>query len=225
MKKEYVEFFSIMTVLVVLSLLFSYIDADRTIGRLVVLPEGKWPGINIFPWSFFYDYAAVPGFIIAGLGFLILILSFFKEKFTLLQKHGLFLILLLLLGPGLVVNVILKDNLGRARPREIKEFGGTYEYTEIWQKGKSGKNSSFPSGHASIAFYVLGPWFLFRKSQKNVALLFLGSGISYGALIGVTRILQGGHYLSDVLWAGGFVYLVGLILSKIMHVDEPCRLS
>jgi membrane-associated PAP2 superfamily phosphatase len=220
LKKTYVEFFGIVFVLLVMTFIFSFIDADRAIGRLVILPNNKWPGINTFPWEFFYTYAAVPGFSIAGIGLLIFFAGYWKKQLEHFRRQALFLVLLLALGPGLVVNVIFKDNLGRARPREIKEFGGKYEYTEIWQPGATGKNSSFPSGHASVAFYLMGPWFLLRNRKKKTALFFLSSGLVYGIVIGVTRIIQGGHFLSDVMWAGGFVYLVGLLLSKILETDQ-----
>ena len=47
-------------------------------------------------------------------------------------------------------------------------------------------------------------------------MFFLGFGLSFGVLVGFSRMLQGGHYLSDVLWAGGLVYLCGVILSWIL---------
>jgi membrane-associated PAP2 superfamily phosphatase len=47
----------------------------------------------------------------------------------------------------------------------------------------------------------------------------LAGGLSYGLLMGVARMAQGGHFPSDVLWAGGMVYLVGLTLSRLMQLD------
>ncbi len=220
MKKVYLEFFGIGFVLVILTIFFSFIDADRAVARLVISPENKWFGTYTFPWNFLYKYAAVPGFLMAGIGLLIFLVGFILKFLGQFRGPALFLVLLLLLGPGLVVNVIFKDNLGRARPRELKEFGGKYEYTEIWHPGKTGKNSSFPSGHASVAFYLMAPWFILRTRKKVFALVFLSSGLTYGIIIGAARILQGGHFLSDVMWAGGFVYLVGLLLSRVLGLDN-----
>ncbi|MCF6187602.1 MAG: phosphatase PAP2 family protein, partial [Desulfobulbaceae bacterium] len=83
------------------------------------------------------------------------------------------------------------------------------------QKGTTGRHASFPSGHASIAFYTLGPWFILREKRRKAAAVFLFFGIGFGAAVGLARMLQGGHFLSDVLWAGGIVYLVGGILALI----------
>ena len=61
--------------------------------------------------------------------------------------------------------------------------------------------------------------------------LALLAGACYGALMGVARMAQGGHFPSDVLWAGGVVYLVGLSLYYLLRLDlgespeekEPCE--
>ena len=130
--------------------------------------------------------------------------------------RAIFILLLLALGPGLVVNVLLKDQLGRARPREVVEFGGHHQFTQFWQPGSTGSNSSFPSGHAAIAFFMIAPWFVLRDNKQIIATGFLVFGLSFGALVGVARILQGGHFVSDVVWAGGLIYLIGGGLALIM---------
>jgi lipid A 4'-phosphatase len=220
LKNLFREFIQVSVILCLLTLLVWLIDGDRELARLVVGTDGKWPGVNRFPWNMLYDYAALPGFAMAGCGLLLFLASFVFASLKRQRLAGLFLVLLLALGPGLMVNVVFKDNLGRARPRELTEFGGRYNYTEIWQPGATGHNSSFPSGHASAAFYLFAPWFIFRHQRKNTASFFLVLGIGYGLLIGATRILQGGHFLSDVLWAGGMVYLVGIFLAIIMKFTE-----
>src|SRR5215218_7082625 len=40
-----------------------------------------------------------------------------------------YLFLVVILGAGLIVNVGLKDHFGRARPRDIEEFGGAKQFT------------------------------------------------------------------------------------------------
>jgi len=48
---------------------------------------------------------------------------------------------------------------------------------------------------------------------------FLLFGIAYGCLMGLGRISQGGHWLSDILWAGGFVYLTAWILYRTLRLS------
>jgi membrane-associated PAP2 superfamily phosphatase len=197
-------------------------DGDRLLAEKIYGSDHLWPGIGKFPWNIIYNWAPLPGLTLAGLALLTGIGSFFTLRLKNRRREAVFILLLLALGPGLIVNVLLKDQLGRARPREIVECGGTHQYTEIWEKGTTGANSSFPSGHASIAFFTLAPWFILRdkqeKHQKNKGLAnsFLVFGIVFGAVVGFARILQGGHFLNDVIWAGGIVYLVGGLLALIL---------
>lgn len=195
-------------------------DADLRLARAVYQPGLGWPGIDLFPWDLLYEYAGAPALIMAGLAGGILLASVFLKRLAGQRKPALFFLLVLAVGPGLLVNVLFKDHLGRARPRELVEFGGQYQFTQIWQPGNSGNNSSFPSGHASVAFYLLSPWFVLRRKKRPLAACWLAGGLGYGSLVGVARILQGGHFLSDVLWAGGLVYLSGEILVLVMRLDQ-----
>jgi membrane-associated PAP2 superfamily phosphatase len=34
--------------------------------------------------------------------------------------------------------------------------------------------------------------------------------------MGLGRMIQGGHFASDVLWSAGFIYIGGLILDRII---------
>ena len=202
--------------LVLVTLVIYLTDGDRLLAGIIYGPDGIWPGIDRFPWNILYDWAPAPGIILAVLSLVVSVGGFFSPPLKKQRRSAVFLLLLLAVGPGLIVNVLLKDNLGRARPREIIEYGGSHPYTEIWQKGTTGSNSSFPSGHASIAFYTLGPWFILRDGKKKAAAGFLVFGLSFGAAVGLARMLQGGHFLNDVLWAGGIVYLVGGILALVL---------
>ena len=105
-----------------------------------------------------------------------------------------FLLCSLLLGPGLLVNEALKNHWGRARPAQVTEFGGTAQYTPPWQiSDQCEKNCSMSSGHAALGFYPLALAWVLRRRRLWVAV-----GLTSGAWVGLGRILQGGHFLSDV---------------------------
>ena len=227
MKRRIVELCLVLTGLVLVTGVIWWTDADRALALIVrgphkINPIGHdfWPTGSARGWVFLYQLAPWPA-VFMGLGALVLLLAgFFRNRLAGYRTKSLYILLFLALGPGLVVNTLLKDNLGRARPREVIEYGGSQQFTQVWQPGTAGKNSSFPSGHAAIAFALMAPWFVLRDSRKKTALFFLLLGFSFGSLIGLTRILQGAHFLSDVVWSAGLLYLSGGLLALFFSFDE-----
>jgi membrane-associated PAP2 superfamily phosphatase len=227
-KKNLIEPAAVTVTLLLITALLWLTDADRFVTSLVprdytvaaVLPECNraWPAGNHFPWDVLYRFAPVPAILLAVSAALVLLISFFRHQLSPWRKKAIFFLLLLALGPGLVINVLLKGHLGRPRPRQIVEFGGTHEFTQCWQPGTGGSNSSFPSGHAAIAFFLMSPWFILRDKKKHFAEVFLVSGLLFGTLVGIARILQGGHFVTDILWAGGLLYLLGNFLGLALGV-------
>jgi len=73
------------------------------------------------------------------------------------RRHGklriwLFAFLSFALGPGLLVNGILKNYWGRARPQSVHEFGGTADFTPpVLPADQCARNCSFVSGEAAGA--------------------------------------------------------------------------
>ncbi len=130
------------------------------------------------------------------------------------QKRVLiYLLLSLILGPGLIVNVALKNHFGRARPSQIKAFGGTKTFSPAGViTNQCQKNCSFTSGHAAAAFYFLSLLPLIKRRKKLIASIIL----LWGSLVGFVRIIQGGHFLSDVICSALIVYLVAKILYYLL---------
>jgi lipid A 4'-phosphatase len=138
---------------------------------------------------------------------------------TILQRGGLvglaqarwcFLAAMLAVGPGLVANVIFKDNWGRARPRQVVEFGGTKQFTPpLVPARECAKNCSFVSGEASSAY---APFFAAALLLPQFRLVLIAGGTLSGLAAGLIRMSQGGHFLSDVLFAGIFMALTASAL-------------
>lgn len=164
------------------------------------------------PWRFLYRYGEWPPLIIAMIALIGLLAGLVICRARKYRLACLFLVLLYLCGPGVLVNLIFKECWGRPRPVEIVEFGGTQQFVHPWQKNRRIVGKSFPSGHASVAFYMAAPFFLLWRVYKKQAITWLLFGTGYGVLMGTARILQGGHFLSDIIWSAGFVFLCGQIL-------------
>jgi lipid A 4'-phosphatase len=215
-----VDFLIPIVILAGFTLLFRVTNFDIEIEKEFFSPGSGWFLRDANPWAFLYHYGNIPGLVMASLGFLVFIFSFFYRRISHRRKVGLFLCLVMLLGPGLLVNATFKHHWGRPRPRQILEFGGNQRYLPVWQKGIGGEGKSFPSGHASVGFYLFTPFFFLRRKGKKWGLFFLWLGMSYGLLMGAARMVQGGHFPSDVLWAGGFTYLTGLVLSLLFRFNK-----
>jgi lipid A 4'-phosphatase len=132
-------------------------------------------------------------------------------------RTALFLAVSLALGPGLVVNTILKDHWGRARPHQIVAFGGDAHFSPaVLMADQCARNCSFPSGHAALGFWLAAVAMVVPPRWRCLA---MGCALAIGTLVGLMRIAQGAHFLSDVVAAAlitiGINYLVGrLILGR-----------
>lgn len=127
----------------------------------------------------------------------------------------LYLILVFALGPGVLVNATLKDNWGRARPSQIVEFGGTRQFTPAFvMTDQCPRNCSFVAGHPSMVFGFFGFALLLAPGRaRRIAL----TGVAVvGAMAGLGRMMQGGHFLSDVIYSGVFVFAVAWLLEKLL---------
>jgi lipid A 4'-phosphatase len=140
--------------------------------------------------------------------FLILALLCWVKKKALLwdSKAWAFLFLALLIGPGLVANVGFKDHWGRARPREVVEFGGaeTFSPALVPHFDKARSNGSFVSGDGAFGFFF--PAFAYVVPRRFSRRAFWG-GMAAGALLGFGRLAVGAHFFSDIVYAA-FLMLV-----------------
>jgi len=194
-------------------------DLDRAIARLAHDPQTGWVLRKHAFVTFLYDYATWPAILVACVSGVIWIISRFHKPWRRTYRLAIFVGLTIALGPGLMVNTLLKGYYGRPRPAEMREFGGTKEYAAVWQPRFGSGSRSFPSGHAAMGFF----WFSFalyhyERSRRRAAAFAL-LALLHGGLMGWGRMMQGGHWLSDVLWAAGFVYLAAWILYRTLRLS------
>jgi lipid A 4'-phosphatase len=111
-----------------------------------------------------------------------------------------FLILCLAIGPGLLANTLLKEHWGRARPRSVIEFGGDRVFTPaLIPADQCAHNCSFVSGDAAQGFVYTALAFVVPRRRRSAV---MAGGVVFGSLTGLSRIMQGAHFLSDVVFAG-----------------------
>jgi lipid A 4'-phosphatase len=134
-------------------------------------------------------------------------------------RAAIYLALALAIGPGLLVNGILKEQWGRARPAQISEFGGDKQFTPAFVPAhQCDRNCSFSSGHAALGFSLVA--FAFLVPDKRRRRLAVAAAIAAGSLFGLGRIIQGGHFLSDVVVSGLLVTATSWLLHRAIMVAE-----
>ncbi len=182
-----------------------------------------WPARFEEPWNTIRLHGEIPGVILGTMGITFLVLSLWLKQFSKNRPAWLFLSLAFVLGPGILVNAILKPNWMRPRPNQIVTFGGAREFVPVWGMGNDADCKSFPCGHASVGFFLTAPAFLILRRRRTWAILCLSLGFSAGSFIGVARIVQGGHFLSDVIWSAGIIYLtnISLFYALKLHREPP----
>ncbi len=219
------EALSILAFLVIATTIIGYLGLDMRLEKMFYSADKGWSIGEMQPWKFLYHYGNIPALLLSVGSLVLLLMSFISLKYMIYRKIAMFFVLVMLIGPGLVVNLGFKSYWGRNRPRHVEELGGQDRYMEIWETGTAGQGKSFPCGHATMGFYLFAPYFLARGRKRWMAAGFLALGLVMGFLIGLARMLQGGHFLSDVLWAGGMVYLVTLLFYRLLRLDRNLLLE
>lgn len=169
--------------------------------------EGKFQS-NPF-WNWIYIYALWPAWILA-FGALIGFLLSFCHKYTSWRAPCIYLLLTFGIGSGCIIHAVLKDHWGRPRPRQVIEYGGTQPFRPYYNPNftQPEPSKSFACGHASLGYYFFALAFLGKIFQSRS--IFWGGVVtawSLGILLSITRIAQGGHFLSDTIASALIMWL------------------
>ena len=196
-----------------------------------------WPDIDLAaarifyvePRHFLFNHSAVAstlrwgfraltwGTAIAAVTGIILALARRRHLFGLGLPEWIFLALVLVTGPGLIANTLLKDNWARPRPIHVVEFGGPDKFTPVLERsGACERNCSFISGEASATF-ALGFAIAMLVRRRRAELM--AAAVALGGIAGIIRMGEGGHFLSDVVFAAMFMALdVALMYWLVFNV-------
>jgi len=139
-------------------------------------------------------------------------------RFRSYSRRALVLLAGLAIGPGLIVNGLLKSMWGRPRPVQVDLFGGDAAFSPAWAISDGcASNCSFVSGEASsAAWMVAAVWLMTPPELRRWT---VPAALAYGVALSVNRMAFGGHFLSDTLlsWA-----IVGLVLAILHRLTLAC---
>ena len=136
------------------------------------------------------------------------------------QRRGWLIVLAcLIVGPGLIANFGFKQNWGRPRPHQTIEFGGTKMFIPAGQPSAECKrHCSFVSGEAAATFSVFYSLALVLPAYR---LSLVAIGTTAGLVAGFVRISQGGHFFSDVIFAGILMAFVSVGVHRFVGASKP----
>ena len=175
---------------------------DLAASSLFYRGDGAWALQRTSPWLFL-PYHGLPRI---GQALIVVLpilwaLSFVRRFPALKARRAVFGFLLVggLLGPVLLVDATLKEHSGRARPVRVEQFGGARQFTPAFiPADQCAANCSFVSGHVATAAFIMAFGWLGAPVVRRRWLL---ASIGFAALLALARMLPGGHFLSDTIFA------------------------
>ncbi len=146
-----------------------------------------------------------------------------RRKLLISGRAILFLTATLALGPGLFVNVVLKDHWGRSRPIDVAQFGGPEHFVPWWDpRGDCPNNCAFVSGDVSGAFWTVAPAILTPPPLRAIA---VGAALTLGTGMAIMRVMAGAHFVSDVIFAGVFTFLIIWFMHGLIYRWPRTRIT
>lgn len=205
-KSEKILYWMGYIVLGSLSIIFVlYPSIDLYVSHYFYIPREGFYLKNAWIVKILYQSVEIISYIlIITIPMALLFIGTQKKRQSLIRPKALYYILaVFIFGSGFIVNFGLKEHCGRARPRQIIEFGGDKKFTPpVIPANQCQHNCSFSCGHCSFAWGFLTFYFLFRHRL----VLFLS--LLYGVSVSVGRIIQGGHFVSDAFYSALIMFLV-----------------
>lgn len=186
---------------------------------LAIVVFAAWPGLDLQVTRGFHDaqhgfagsrsglvmavYTAVPWLgrlaALAGLLAWLLPMVCTARLPVRTRRSAMAIALSMLLGVGLLTNGALKEHWGRARPNAVTPFGGTLPFRPVLSHHDECRhNCSFVSGHAATGFALMSVGLLAAPARRR---RWWWIGLAAGTAIGLGRVTQGGHFLSDIVFA------------------------
>jgi membrane-associated PAP2 superfamily phosphatase len=203
-----------------------YPELDLEISRVFFDPhrENLWLGITRPIWlmrtgaTWLVALIAAPAFVALGVKVL------WPRRPALLPGRAVMLMIVsLALAPGLLANGILKERWGRPRPIDVTAFHGTDPFLPWWDpRGPCPKNCSFIAGEPSGAFWTLAAAVVAPPPWR---LLASGAALAFGAADGLIRMAAGGHFFTDLAFAGAFTFLIIWVVHGILYRWRPTRVT
>ena len=171
--------------------------------------------------NFWRDMTAVIAIVLVAV--LVIKLVWPYRQSLLRPRDVVFILSTLIVGPGIITNLIFKDNWGRPRPYQVVDFGGSDPFVGVWKiTHYCSHNCSFVSGEGSSAMWLLTLAVLLPERWRPTGIRVL---LALGAIFSLNRVLFGAHFLSDVVLAWWITLLTIAVMYRLFYVSPPAALT
>lgn len=137
-----------------------------------------------------------------------------EEKFKKIRKYG--LILIILVATEILVVNALKIVWARPRMRSMDSIEQFRYWYQINGLSNDNELKSFPSGHTANGFVAIAYVMFFNVASRLKKNLYLAFSVIWGALVALSRVVRGDHFLSDVLMSCLLTFLLFLLIQKLV---------
>ncbi|MCC0004872.1 MAG: phosphatase PAP2 family protein [Methylobacteriaceae bacterium] len=133
-------------------------------------------------------------------------------------RRAVYVVSVLAIGSGLLVNAGLKNYSHRPRPLHTSEVAGAAAPFRPFYRfdGACRTNCSFASGEAASAFWTSAPALL---APPGVRLVAVSAALGFGLAVSVLRMMLGAHFLSDVAFSALAILLLTLGARRLLKID------
>ena len=212
-KKAKLLFFILSLISLGLIIWFKYTNIDlNTSTKFYNFQIKLWLAQQNFllsPWfDFIYKYGPLPQVLLLNLALALLACSYLKIDFLKWRQKSFFVIFSIITSE--IIVELLKQIFARPRPRDVIIFGGDFPFAPLLTIGEQGL--SFPSSHAKSGFILVVLFVIFYFKHFKLAISWFIISLVLGIALSITRLAQGGHFLSDVLFGGLVSYFTVLLL-------------
>ena len=134
-----------------------------------------------------------------------------------------FLLVTLVLSAGVLSNLTFKSYWARPRPVRVTQFNGDNKFMPWWDpRGDCDYYCSFFSGEGATAFWAYAPASLAPPPWRPLA---YAAATVFGMTTGLLRMAVGGHFFTDIAFAGLVTFLVIWLAYGYIYRWSHARLS
>ncbi len=187
--------------------LFWLSSLDLSISALFYRGGIGWPVGDQPLLYFFYKVIPWSSTLLGILCLSVIVGASVSQRLQQWRRPAAIVMVAFILGPGLLVNALLKENWGRPRPRAVETFAGAEPYVPPLYFNQCGDGKSFSCGHCSVGFAFIV--FAMLARQRRWQLFWLCFTLGVGGFTSLARIAAGGHFLSDALWSAYLAFASG----------------